>query len=70
LNKTKQTLFIKEQIGTNFLLNNFPIFLPIGALGLSRKLLVGLVSEKSDRFKETQKVNKQFLHHLSIIFQR
>lgn len=40
---------------------NLPIFLPLSALGLCRKLLVGFVSEKSDRFKETQKVFKNFL---------
>jgi len=32
--------------------------LPIGALGLSRKILVGFVGEKNERFKETQKVKK------------
>lgn len=59
--KLYKFLYIKkklEQIGKQFIQNYFPIFLPIGALGLSRKILVGFVAEKSERFKETQKVNK------------
>lgn len=51
--------FKKGAIGTQFLQIYFPIFLPIGALGLSRKILVGFVGEKSERFKETQKVIKK-----------
>ena len=43
-------------MGKDFLQQYFPIFAPIGALGLSRKILVGFVNEKSDRYKETQKV--------------